>query len=124
MPGTMRARASLGVIGQHGPNGTFDVDYSQSVATWTGVRHLTLGVGAVNQSLIEFGVGGLTTLQGVMIVADQDIGVTLGFTGSNVAITLKAGAPLLLAGILLTALAISNQSAGPAAQVEYAMCGV
>ena len=122
MAGTSRVDAIFSVTGSAGMESMFDVIYSQSVTKWTGKRHITLATGITDQSLIDIGSGGITTINTFMIVSDQNISVKFGTAGSNVALTLTALAPMLVSGIALTALSLSNAS-GNTANIDYALAG-
>lgn len=122
MAGISRAQAKLSLSGPNGVD-TFDAAFAQSVTKWTGKRHMTLATATTDQSLIDIGGGGITTINQFMIISDQAISVKLGAAGSNIALALLAGAPLLLTGIALTALSLSNAS-GLTANIDYALSGV
>lgn len=122
MAGIVRVDVSLGVSGPAGLDGPFAAQYAQSVTKWTGKRHMTLATAITDQSLIDIGTGGLTTINAFMIMSDQAISVKFGAAGANVAVALVANAPLCLAGLSLTALSLSNAS-GNTAQVDYALAG-
>lgn len=83
----------------------------------TGVKQVATG--QTDQALTA---PGIVTFSGVYLLADQDISIKLGATGSNVAFTLSAGYPLTLLGTSLTTISLSNAS-GSTANVTYALVG-
>ena len=118
MAGIIKTKISLGVSGAE----PFEVEFAASATKWSGARHMTLPDAVTDQSLIDIGGGGVTTVNAFALVADQAISVKLGAAGSNVALALAAGAPLCMAGLSLTSLSLSNAS-GLTAQVDYVVAG-
>ena len=107
-----------------GPNGVdiFEAAFAQSITKWTGKRHMTLATATTDQMLVDITTNGIVTVNQFMIVSDQLISVKLGISGSNVGIPLLAGAPLLISGVTLAAISLSNTS-GNTANIDYALAG-
>lgn len=119
--GMMRAHIMAAVQTQYGTY-PLPVDYAAAMDEVFPPVTIEVADGVTDQSLIAFGTGGLTTIQGLMIVSTVAISVKLGTAGSNVAIPLAANAPMVLMGITLAAVAVSNSS-GETALVTWMCAG-
>ena len=122
MPGTFRAKVdvSLAMLGKfpdllrsdRGVNVDEGASYTFELPDST-----------TDQSLIVIGVaGGIETVTCLAIMADQVISLKLGAAGSNVAFTLTANVPVVLPGISLSAVSVSNSS-GSTANVQCFLAG-
>jgi len=111
--GTFRARVYPSILT---PFGTYSmpVDFAQTVDEVFGPHTYEVPNGTTDQSIPGIATAGLTTVQALVIVADQTIAVKLGAAGSNVAVSMSAQAPLCLLGTSLTAVSLSNSSGNTA----------
>lgn len=111
--GTYRSRSTTGFST---PFGTFSlpIDWAQSVDEVFGPHIYEVATGITEQLVPAMVSTGLTTVECLAIVSDQNISVTLGAAGTNDPIQLNANAPLILGGTSLTAVSISNSSGSTA----------
>jgi hypothetical protein len=119
--GIMRARGSVSTI-TFGLGLGSQFDYAAAMDELFPQATIELADGVTDQALIVLGTGGLTTLHGLYLLSTEAISVKLGTTGGNLAFTLAANAPLLLMGINLTLVSLSNAS-GATAMVTYSAGG-
>jgi hypothetical protein len=118
--GFMRARGSVTTMTPGLGIGS-PFDYAQAMDELFPQATMELADGVTDQALIVLGTGGVITIQGLALSSTEAISVKLGSTGGNLAFTLAAGAPLVLMGISLTLVSLSNAS-GAMAVVTYT-CG-
>jgi hypothetical protein len=123
MAGSARVEIKMSVTGPTGIDGPLDVFFTQAVTRWTGKRVMTLATGITDQLLIDIGTGGIATVAQLALVSDQNISIKFGATGSNVAITVLANAPILLSGIAQTLVYLSNAS-GNTANITYMLASL
>jgi hypothetical protein len=116
----MRVRGSITTMTPGLGSGS-PFDYAQAMDELFPQVTIELADGVTDQALIVLGTGGVTTIQGLALSSTEAISVKLGSTGGNLAFTLTAGAPLVLMGISLTLVSLSNAS-GAVALVTYT-CG-
>lgn len=117
----MRAHIIAAVQTQHGVY-PLPIDYAAAMDEVFPPVTIEVADGVTDQSLIALGAAGLTTIQGLMIVSTVAISFKLGAAGSNVAIALAANAPVVLMGIGLSAVSVSNSS-GETALVTWMCAG-
>lgn len=122
MPGTFRVKADvwLNMMGKSPDRLSFDRGRSVD----EGISYtFELPDSTTDQSFIVIGAaGGIETVTGLAIVADQVISLKLGVAGSNVAFTMTPNEPVILQGVSLTAASVSNSS-GSAANVQVMISG-
>ena len=119
--GIMRTQIRAAVQTQHGSY-PLPIDYAAAMDEVFPPVTIEVADGVADQSLIALGAGGLTTIQGLALVSTVAISVKLGAAGSNVAIALAANAPVVLMGIALAAVSVSNSS-GETALVTWMCAG-
>ena len=119
--GIMRVRGTASLQTAHGVY-PLPFDFAASMDEVFPPATIEVADATTDQALIVLGTGGLTTIQGLVIVSNVAISVKLGAAGSNVAVALAAHAPLVLMGISLTAVSLSN-AAGETASVTYCVAG-
>ncbi len=123
MAGTAQVKIEMTIRGPKGLDSLFNVFFVQTVTRWTGKRIMTLATGITDQLLIDIGTGGIATVAQLALVSDQNISIKFGATGSNVALTVLANAPILLSGIAQTLVYLSNAS-GNTANITYMLASL